>query len=276
MIRAAASFGLLLVAGCGVPSPPALNATRVISIDYCADQMVLGLVSSQHIAAVSRDVEADPLFSRPLARGLPRTDANVERLIALRPSLVVRSYAGSPRFDAVLARAGIPVFTLPFADTLDAVRQSVRASGAALNARARAEERLAEMDRQLATAQRLGARSRDALYTTPGSYTSGNGTLIDELLRSAHLRNVEERAGWHRLNIEALVTRPPDIIVRAFGESQRHQTDRWSSQSHAALAEVMRHRPTIEVPGSMVACGNWRIGEAVEMLSAGNTEGMTP
>ena len=70
--------------------------------------MVLGLVERERIAAVSVDVASDPAFSLPRARGLPRVRAEVERVLALRPTLVVRSYGGGPRFAAAMEGAGVP------------------------------------------------------------------------------------------------------------------------------------------------------------------------
>lgn len=258
-----------MLVGCGAPLPIAAageSTDRIVSIDYCADQMVLGLVDRNRIAAVSDEIDADPLFAGRLGAGLPRARPEIESIIALRPSLVVRSYAGGPRLDAALTRAGIAIFTLPYANTLNDVRVSVRVSADALNARSAGARRLGQFDQDISAP--MPGRRVTALYTTPGDYTAGGSTLIDEAMRASGLTNAEQRNGWHRLQTERLVSNPPTLVIRAFGEAAVHRTDRWSGSDHAALARAFAPARQIDIPGSWVACGNWRIGHAVAAMRA--------
>jgi iron complex transport system substrate-binding protein len=257
-------------AGC-TSAPPAdrhsQGGERIISIDYCADQMLLGLVGRHRIAAVSVDADNDPLFAGPRAAGLPRVRAEIERIIALQPTMVVRSYGGGPRMTAMLERAGIPVFTLPYADSLASVRSSIAASGAALGAVDRAGQRIAALDTAIASAQKGGPMTRTALYMTPGDVTTGPGGLIADLFGHAGYRPYERRSGWHRLPVERLIGDAPDLVVRAFFESASHQQDRWSSAGHKVLARRLTIVPSVTVPGSHLACGNWLVGDALTAIS---------
>jgi iron complex transport system substrate-binding protein len=262
LMRCAALF--LLLCGCAGTEHAPTGRDRIVSIDYCADQLVLGLVDRTRIAAVSREVTADPLFAARLASGLSRIKPDAERILALRPTLVVRSYAGGSRLEAALRRAGVRVHTLPYAESVADVRRSVLASGDALNARVAAAARIAILDRELGSPSRPSGLT--ALYTTPGDYTAGSVTLIDDAIRQAGLRNAEHRAGWHRLSVEQLVAAPPALIIRAFGEARAHRTDRWSGSDHQALRRALAGQREVHLPGSWVACGNWRIGHAVTAM----------
>lgn len=252
-------------AGTG-PATPATD--RIISLDYCADQMLLGLVDKSRIAAVSPEVSSDPLFSAPLARGLPRVRPDVERILALRPTLVVRSYGGGPRMESALRRAGIRVFTLPYADDIPAIRRAITASGDALDARRAAARRLASFDAAVASADLAQGSLPTALYVTPGDVTTGPDSLTGRLFAAAGYTSYEQRPGWHRLPVERLVVEPPDLIVRAFYDSPTHRQDRWSSSNHAALRRSLAHVPSVELPGSEIACGNWLAGDALRRLVA--------
>jgi iron complex transport system substrate-binding protein len=254
---------LLLLGGCAGPAPMPMRGERIVSLDYCADQMVLGLVGRERVAAVSHEASNDPLFAARLADGIARVRPDAEAILAQHPTLVVRSYAGGARLDAALQRAGVRVFTLPYANSIAYVRNAIMQSGDALDAQTAAALRVQQLDRDLASGRGHGGT---ALYTTPGSYTSGPGTLIDDLITLAGHSNAEQRPGWHRLDVEHLVTQPPRLIIRAFGESGAHQTDRWSSSDHRALRAAFRQSEDVNIPGSWVACGNWRIGHAVVRL----------
>lgn len=273
----------VMMAACAVlPSCTPLAARnaneRIISIDYCADQMVLGLVDRRRIAAVSVDVASDPAFSLPRSTGLPRVRASIEQVIALRPTLVVRSYGGGPRMEAALRRAGIPVFTLPYAGDISAVRASIIASGERLTARAAALARLRQLDHAIAMARaranrRSGEQRPTGLYLTPGDVTTGPQSLVAELMRVAGYASYEQRPGWHRLPVERLVLTKPDIVVRGFFETTANQQDRWSSAQHRALAHTLQHVPVADVAGSDLACGNWLAGNALDAISAAGTGG---
>ena len=265
-----------ILASC-VPLGTKTSSERIVSIDYCADQMVLGLVERRRIAAVSVDVANDPAFSLPRSNGLPRVRASIEQVLALRPTLVVRSYGGGPRMEAALRHAGIPVYTLPYAGDIAAVRVSILASGNALKAYPAAQARVQQLDHALANARahRLvrattGQKSHaaTALYLTPGDVTTGPQSLVAELMQMAGYSSYERRPGWHRLPVERLVLNKPDLVVRGFFETSANQQDRWSSARHRVLAQSLLHVPVADVAGSDLACGNWLAGNALNAISA--------
>ena len=260
-----AVLALTLTACVPVASPA--QPERIVSIDYCADQMVLGLVTRERIAAVSVDVASDPAFSLPRAHGLPRVRAEVERVLAMRPTLVVRSYGGGPRFAAAMERAGVPVFTLPYSAKLDNVDDVMAAAGERLGAQAMASRRRDALAAALAAARDGADSGGTALYVTPGDVTTGPGSLIAELVGVAGYQPYEDKAGWHRLPVERLLADPPDLVVRGFFETAAHRQDHWTSSSHAALRRAVADVPTVEVPGSELSCGNWLIGQAVTRVA---------
>lgn len=263
-MKATAALILLFgLAACAAP-PSSMAEHRIVSIDYCADQMLLGLVERERIAAVSVDVGSDPLFAAPRAEGLPRVKAELERIIALRPTLVVRSYGGGPRLEAMVEQAGVQVFTLPYADSIAAARQGVLTAGDALDARDAARVRVAALDAAVAVARRERRHTAaTALYMTPGDVTTGPGGLIAELIETAGYRSYEQRPGWHRLPVEQLMAEKPQLVVRGFFESDVHRQDRWAASGHVALAAGLRDVPSVDVPGSTLACGNWLAGDAL-------------
>ncbi len=253
-----------------VPLPPAVDdGERIVSIDYCADQMLLGMVQTNRIAAVSRDVASDPDFSLKRVRGIPRVRPEIEAVLALRPTLVVRSYGGGPRFAEAMESAGVRVFTLPYAASFADIDASLAKAGRALDAEQRATTLRRELQETLTEARQLSARGAPgkALYVTPGDVTTGPGSLIADLLALAGYTSVETQPGWHRLPLEQLTRTKPDIIVRAFFESPNHRQDRWSSAEHRALAEAVRDVPQVTVSGSELACGNWRVGDALQRIA---------
>ncbi len=269
MIRVAAFALPLSLVGCAQP-PIAAGAgpsERIISVDYCADQMLLGLVDRSRIAAVSQEAASDPALARAIPPSLARATPRVEAVLALRPTLVVRSYGGGPGFAEALARAGVPIVTLPAPDRLADVDEAIAKAGHALGADAAATARRAQLRAVLARVS-TASSPVPALYLTPGDVTTGPGGLIDDMLRAGGVTPYETRPGWHNLPLEQLAARPPALVVRAFFDSPRYQQDAWSSAHHQLLRRVIASVPSVDVKGGDVACGNWRIGHAIAAIAA--------
>lgn len=261
-------FLFLPLGGCAaVRAPSTTGEERIVSIDYCADQAVLGLVPRGDIAAVSQEADSDPGYAAPRARGLPRIRPDAEAILALRPTLVVRSYAGGPRFDAAMARGGVRVVTLPYAASLPEIGPTISQMAKDLGAEARGAALRADWDGALARAHAMPRTQFTALYTTPGDVTSGPDSLIMAMATTAGLQPYFKRAGWHPLPIEELQFRAPDVVLRGFFDSPAYQQDRWSASRHKRTRAALNRATVAEISGYALACGNWTAAAALNAMT---------
>ncbi len=269
-MRGAAALVILpLIAGCQPRSAsPPLDG--VVSIDFCADQMALGLLPKGRIKAVSFEADSDASFSAPRATGIARIRPQLEDIVRLHPAVVVRSYGGGARLDRQLEAIGIRVVQLGFPNTLAEVRADMLRVGNALAASDKAKERIAAFDAQIENAR--GARPKvpapSALYVTPGDVTTGPGSLVAEVMRAAGTHPYRRMPGWGSLPLEEMVRRPPDMVFRAFFDSTRYRQDHWAASRHPITMMATQKARQVEVPGSWLACGNWLTGNAVDALAA--------
>lgn len=267
----AGAFALLLMLNC--VAAVAVHAEdlplvpqRIVSLDYCADQFVLGLVERERIVALSTDSMEPFSYLREQARGLPQVRAVTEDVLLLRPDLVVTSYGGSPGMDRLLSRAGVAVLRVGWIEDLAGVRDNLQAMGAGLGNTGAAQILLDDFDRRLtALAERAPGSQPRAFYVTPGGVTGGPGTLIDELLAAAGLTNFNSRPGWQALPLERLAYERPDVVVTASFVQDQHP---WSAARHPLLVERMKDLPTVSLPGAWTACGAWFLIDAIEALAA--------
>ncbi|MFT6061854.1 MAG: iron complex transport system substrate-binding protein [Paracoccaceae bacterium] len=252
----------------GPPPPP--HPRRIVSLDYCADQFVLKFADRAAIAALSPDADADFSYMRDAAPGLPTVRPRAEDVLTLRPDLVVRSYGGGAGIGAQLARAGVPVLNVGFAGAIADVRATIVRMAAGLGAPDAGTRTAAQLDARIAAAAPPpGAPAISALYLTTGGWTAGTGTLVDEMLRAAGLRNHETRAGWRPLPLERLAREEPDLIAAAFFESSSQNPSRWSSARHPVTRKMLARRPIVALKGAWTSCGGWFLADAVEALAAG-------
>lgn len=266
-MRAVLSILILgVLTACAPHDPVVVRPGGIISIDYCADQMLLKLAKRERVSGVSKEIDLDKSFAAPLAVNLPRVRANIEDILALRPSMVVASYAGSPMLDAQLARVGVRVVRLGYAAKLEDIPPTIRAAARQFEAKPAGEATVAEFRAKLRGAAKSGPLPT-LLYLTPGGVTTGAGSLIDDAIQAAGYRNFESRTGWHSLPLETMAMHRPDAVLTAFFDNRQHDQDAWSSARHPLVARSLAGKPVLAVPGSAVSCGNWLIGDVVKQLS---------
>lgn len=257
----------LFAAACEPPPVEPSAARRIVSLDYCADQFVLGLAERRRILAVSPDADADFSYMRASAEGLRTVRPRAEDVLALEPDMVVRSYGGGPRARAFFERAGVPVLQIGFVEDIDDARAAVREAARGLGAPERGEALLAEMDARLERA-RVHAPGTRALYVTPAGYTAGPGTLVHHLFAAAGLENFQSRPGWRPIPLERLAYERPDLIAAAsFGQAHDHG-DAWTPFRHPVARRAMRSLPAAALDGATTSCGGWFLADAVEALAA--------
>jgi iron complex transport system substrate-binding protein len=210
----------VLVAVLSVASPPARAdaPTRIVSLNQCLDAILVELVPTERIAAIShysRDPVRSPIAA--LAQRLPITYESAEEIVALRPDLVLASRHSAIPTRNALRRVGIhyELFDVPFSvkESLAQIRRIAAlvdnaAAGEALVARI---ERAIEAARLPQGAPRLTA----AVYETGGN-TAGANTVTNDLMQTVGLENLAARYGikTHQpMQLELLLAAPPDLLL---------------------------------------------------------------
>jgi iron complex transport system substrate-binding protein len=247
-------------------SPP----SRIVSLNQCLDAILVELVPTQRIAAVSHYAR-DPLVSpiAALAARLPITYETAEEIVALHPDLVLASRHSAIPTRNALRRVGIhyELFDVPFtvADSFAQIRRIAAlvgnaAEGEALVARI---ERAIESARLSPGAPRLTA----AVYET-GGLTAGSNTVTDELMQIVGFDNLAARAGIEThlpMPLELIVAQPPDLLlvgdIPATAGTQAARI-----VQHRALRKLPSARRTF--PARFMYCSGPTIIEEVAALAA--------
>jgi iron complex transport system substrate-binding protein len=263
---AAVAFALAVAGGAARASP------RVLSLDQCADQYVLALSPREAIVGLSPRVGDRDSYLRALAQRLPRRRASSEAALAAAPQVVVRYWGGDPGLARTLERQGVHVVRIEEASDFDGVRANIRRVAAALDARARGEALIANMDAQLRGAHGAGGR-REALYLTPSGFTAGPGTLIDAVLRAAGYRNAAHGAAYAPVSLEKLLIKPPSALVLGFFDAYGVAQQQWGVGRHPLLRRLADERAVATLPASVLGCPAWFAGDAVQALGAAKRRG---
>ena len=252
----------LLLAGAGTlwaaapASAPQAPATpkRIVSVNLCADQLVLALADRGQIAGLTHNA-ADPELSAAAAkaRGLPLLGNSAEQILAIDPDLVVGMPASRSAALAALPGRTYPLLDLDTADRLGQIYTSIREMAKAVGHADRGEALVAKMEHDLAGLPKPG-RGRVAAYYQRRGYMTGTGTLIDELMTRLGLVNLAGKLGkppLSQLSLEEMVAAQPDFLI--VESATDTITDQGSEMLHHP---ALKNIPRISIPQAWTVCGS--------------------
>ncbi len=268
-------FGPRFLAAVLLAGPPAGEADakprRVVSLNLCADQLVLMLAEASNVAAVSY-LARDPAnsYMASAARGVPTTRGRAEEILPLEPDLVLAGRFTSQGAVAFLKRTGHRVAVLDPPEDFAGVRAQVRRVAALLDEAERGEALLSDMDRRLERAGRAAPAGRPtAAFYLPDGYTAGGGTPVHSVLAAAGFRNAAAELGVTgnaALPMERLIASDPDmLILGSFGDGGASVAE--ETLRHPALAKSMKGKTLLRIPARLWVCPGPMLAEAVELLA---------
>jgi iron complex transport system substrate-binding protein len=281
--------GLLALAACA----PETAGGGIVSVNPCADAMLVRLVAPDRIAAISHYSQDPAATSIPLAEAkrFRATAGTAEEVIALRPGLVLASTFTPAATRDAYARAGLRVLLLDSPVTVAGSVAQVREVAAAVGEQARGEALVQEIadslkhpprrrrgssfgpahwEGQPSPTQTVATGPRPspgkigepaALLLLSGDLANGSGTLLDELMLHAGLRNAAADYGLRytgRVPLEVLAARPPAVVIAPDG----------GGRTAALRRQLLPMVPQASFPRALINCGGPAIPPALARLRA--------
>jgi iron complex transport system substrate-binding protein len=271
-LRLIRSVLLLLVIALAA-MPAMAQPHRVVSLNLCADALVLRLADRADVQSVSwlaRDPENSVVAAE--AASVPVNHGQAEEVAALQPDLVVVGAFTTRSTVALLRRVGMPILELGVPRDLDGVRAQIRQVATALGQAERGERMIATMDERLA-AIRSPASPPLAVVLRPNGFTAGRGSLVDEILRRAGVRNLAAEQGlenYGEIPLERvalsggrlLILNQPENRAPSLGEAML---------DHPILSALPELR-LVRVPARLWTCGGPEVADAAALIAAAARE----
>ncbi len=238
---------------------------RIVSINLCADQLVLALADRGQIAGLTKNAtDREMSGEAAAARGIPLLSNSAEQILAIEPDLIVGMPASRSAALAALPQQDYPLLDLDTANTLEEIHTSIRQTAAAVGHPARGDALIARMERELAGLPKPG-KGRVAAYYQRRGYMTGTGTLIDELMARVGLVNLARKLGkppLSQLSLEEMVAAQPDfLIVESATDTVIDQGS--EMLHHPALKDI----PRISVPQAWTVCGSPAYTQAARSMA---------
>ncbi len=246
---------------------------RIVSLNMCADQLLLALADPDQIAALSRYAR-DPRLNALAAAAAPYPAAPpaAEAVLMLTPDLVLAGGFTPPATRDLLAGQGVRLVDVGSVETLPAAREQIRTVAALVGHPDRGEALVEQIDTTLSAAEAaVHGDGRTALYLQRRGFVSGTRTLIGDLLARLGFRSAADRfdvASVGAVSLERLVASPPDVLI--VGARDRVAEDQGTALlAHPALARVTRPETVVEFPEVLSICAGPVLPSAITTLAAG-------
>lgn len=202
---------------------------RVVSMNLCTDQIAMLVAAPGQLISVSY-LAARPDVSLMSAQtaGLTINHGLAEEIFRLDPDLVISGTYTRRATVNMLRRLGRRVEEFAPANGFADIRQNVRRMGELFGREAQAARLIAAFDAEAAALaaapseghepgkERLGKGAPVLGSFGANSFTTGGGTLENEIVGAAGLRHLGEEleiTGTTRLPLEALVLADPDYVL---------------------------------------------------------------
>jgi iron complex transport system substrate-binding protein len=233
---------------------------RIVSLTPAITEMLFALGLGSRVVGDTTYCDYPPAARRVAKIGDVRV--NYERVVALRPDLVVGDEVATPSAIIRLSQLRLPVFGVR-PDTLDGVEQSIRRLGQVTGAVPQANMLVAHMEATRRMARALAAldpRHPSVLIVigTNPLFMAGRRTFLDSIVSEAGGVNAVNLGGYGALSKELAMAHPPDVILAAPGDQAALRADPALSRLPAVRARrfvYVTDRNLIERPGPRVMDG---------------------
>lgn len=247
---------VMLTPGASAQTRPisGVKPLRVVSLDQCADQYVLGLVPRNQILALSdRSRLADSNF-RDRAEHVRRLRPRLESLLALNPDVVVRTWGGDINLIKALTDRHIKVLNINDIYNYDQAKPELLRIGQELDQVASAQIEARRFDQAMATIRPVG-KGRTVLYYTPSGWSAGQDTMIGDMLRKLGFKMETHNKGDFFLSPEILLSLKPDIFALGFYED--HYAMRRVPGRNPLVRKRIASMPNFTLPVQIISCSGW-------------------
>jgi iron complex transport system substrate-binding protein len=245
---------------------------RVASLNLTADELLVEMLPADRLVAVTRwadDADMSNVAGRVPATAVRLPRADLERIIALRPDLVVVSEYTDADFLRLIEKSGLRYHRMSGLDTLLGIRGAVLDLGRAVGTPDAAARLATRFDAVLAElSRRLEGEPRPRVLYWADPHTAGGATAIGSLVEAAGATNVGRELGLSGivpLAGERAFAAEPDFYLVTQGSGAAAALRR-----HPLLSRTraVREGHVVEMPNRLLVALSDRAADAAWWLAS--------
>ncbi len=247
-------------------SVSAQGAERIVSLNACADELLLQLVSPDQIVGVT-NLNHSEVTHRVIAENphILRLKTDPENIMRLRPSLVLAGPFSNPLLIQQLEKMQIKVMHLAIPKNWDELQSEIsRLAPWIQNSEKQkaVQKRIQKLAELKTFSPWLGKR---AVFWSAAGHLSGKQTFEDAFLSALGMVNADSGEGYQFVSLERLIELRPEVIVVTQNQSRKNS---WSYETlfHPALKKALPGIEYLHIPEEAVSCASVYTLEVVENL----------
>ena len=227
-----------------LPKPP----ERIISGIPSVTEMLFALGAGDRVVGVTENCNFPP--AAKMVEKVGRESLNLEKIISLKPDLIVMLYDAQRQDIKKLREFGLPVYAINPHSVSD-VLYSLSCLGTALNREHAAYSLIEKMKRKLRWVEarmKLYKSGRKRVFVMVGNHpivAAGRGTFVADVIRISGGINIAAKSygPYPQYNLEKLVEENPDVIIIAKnvvrGEEEIYNDSQWQGISAVLNKKVL-------------------------------------
>lgn len=197
------------------------------------------------------------------------SDANLERIIALRPQIVITSSMVRKDLVENIEKAGISIICLPERSNIEGVFGTIRILGKIFDKENTADSLINNMKNQL---NEIKSTYNDNSYKpsiyyvvgygATGDFTAGRDTYINEIIELSGGRNIANNiSNWSYSKEELFAQQPDYIIVR------QEDLNHFINTAPYKDLKAVKEKKVLGINSSLIDCQTCRSIEAIRIIS---------
>jgi len=251
-------------------APAAAAPPRIVSMNVCADQLLIPLADPEQILGLSRySRDAWQSFAADDARRYPILSGGAEDVLVLGPDIVVAGLFDKRSTRELLKAKGLRLVEFSVPRNLDEVKAQIRQMGDLVGHPERADAQIARLDDAVARARQAVVRKAyRVLLLARRGWVTGADSLLSSLLAETGLVNAAGDLGigfGGFAPLETIINLKPDLIVVS-DASDRAEDDGRAFLLHPALERFYPPSRRIVIPDRLTVCGGVMLADALDRL----------
>lgn len=206
-------------------------------------------------------------------------ELDIEKIIGLDPDLVLaHGSSAEGSLDALeqLRDAGITLFVVTDAQSIDATYTSIEEIGTLTGSSDKATEIISEMKEGFAEIEEkvegISEEDQKSVFMEvspePDIYTGGKNTFFHELLTTINAVNAaEEQDGWVQLDPEAIVSLNPDVIITTYGDYIDNPAEQVLAREGWGEVNAIKEEHVFDVDADLVSRPGPRLVEGAKEIA---------
>ena len=248
---------------------------RIASGTLFTDVILSAICEESRIAALHQ-VSKNPRFSPIAARSSSfphHLGSDPETILAVKPDLVFLASFSDKRLDGLLSSAHRQVVRLHNLNSIDGVRDSIRAVGYIVGVDQPAEALIEKMDSRLeAVAAASAPRAKWRVLSWAEGFVAGEGTILHDVLGYVGARNLASDfgiEGARRVQPERLLASQPDALIIGTMQGKEDEA-RQRLQRITAMSQLraVREQRILCVPNHLLLSTTQHVASLAERIAA--------